>query len=207
MTYAGYEVLDWVTAIDSVDLSVENKYNIIGDIYQQRRINIQHGNYSVLKYKFAFDNRKERWEFSNFFKFCKGKHQQFFIPSFKNDYKLVYPVPQGEFLLTIKKSYEIVAFNEHQQFLYLEGEPQLYKIVEAVEGFDDQLGIPTTVIRVNASFSRDLIPECDILQNCYFGRWNTDTLTYDMDDIYNSTASLEFREASKEEIEELFPWQ
>jgi len=207
MTYEGYEVLDWVAAIDSVNLSIENKYNIIGDIYQQRRINIQHGNYSVLKYKFAFDSRKKRWEFSNFFKFCKGKHQQFFIPSFKNDYKLIYPVPQGEFNLTIKKSYEVVAFNEHQQFLYLEGEAQLFKIIEAVEGYDDQLNIPVTVIKVNASFSRDLIPECDILQNCYFGRWNTDTLTYDMDDIHNSTVSLEFREASKEEIEELFPWQ
>jgi len=207
LIFEGYEVLDWVTAVDSIDLSIENKYNIIGEVYQQREVNIQHGNYSVLKYKFSFDNKEERWNFSNFFKECKGKHKQFFIPSFKNDYKLLYPVTQGEVFITIKKSYEIVAFLEHQQFIYLEGEPQLFKIIEAYEEYDDQLHLPITTLKLNASFSRDLVPECDILQNCYFGRWNTDTLTYDMDDIYNSTASLEFREASKEEIEELFPWQ
>ena len=206
MTYEGYPVLDWVVAIDSVDYTVQNKYNIIGELYQKREINIQHHNYSLLQYKFSFDNRQQRWEFADFFKWCKGKHERFFIPSFKNDFKLLYPVPQGEFLLTCKKSYEVVAFNEHQQFIYLEGEPRLYKIIEVSEGFDDTLGVATTVIRVNASFERDLEPECTILQNCYFGRWNTDTLTFDMDDIYNSTASLEFREASKEEIDLEFPW-
>lgn len=207
MTYLGYPVLDWVVAIDSVDYTVQNKYNIIGELYQKREINIQHHNYSLLQYKFSFDNRQQRWEFANFFKWCKGKHKRFFIPSFKNDFKLLYPVPQGEFLLTCKKSYEVVAFLEHQQFIYLEGEPRLYRIVDVSEGFDDNLGIATTAIRVNASFDRDLEPECTILQNCYFGRWNTDTLTFDMDDIYNSTASLEFREASKEEIDLEFQWQ
>lgn len=207
MTYEGFEVLDWVVPIDSINLSIENKYNIIGDIHQQRLLNVQYGNYSNLKYTFSFDTRAERWRFAGFFKYCLGKHQRFFIPSFKNDYKLLYPVPKGEFILTIKKSYEIVAFTEHLQFIYLEGEPRLYKILEVTEGFDDILGVPITTLRVNASFDRDLEPECTILQNCYFGRWDTDTLTFDMDDIYNSTASLPFREASKEEIEGTFTWQ
>lgn len=207
MTYFGYEVLDWVVPVDSIDLTVKNKYNVIGEVYQKREVNIQHHNYSLLRYQFSFDNREQRWVFANFFKAMKGKNGRFFIPSFKNDYKLLYPVAQGEFLLTCKKSYEVVAFDEHQQFIYLEGEPRLYKIIEVTEGFDDNLGLPTTIIKVNASFDRDLEPECTILQNCYFGRWNTDTLTFDMDDIYNSTASLEFREASKEEIDEEFPWQ
>jgi len=207
MTYEGFEVLDWVEPIDTVNLTIQNKYNIIGDIYQKREMHIQHGNYSKLQYKFSFDNRQERWEFANFFKYCKGKHQRFFIPSFKNDYKLLYRVPKGEFELVCKKSYEVVAFTEHLQFIYLEGEPRLYKILEVTEGFDDVLGVPITTIRVNASFERDLEPECTILQNCYFGRWDTDTLTYELDDIYNSTASLPFREASKEEIAETFTWE
>ena len=207
MTYEGFEVLDWVTPVDTVNLTIENKYNIIGDIHQQRLLNIQHGNYSKLRYKFSFDNRKERWAFAGFFKHCKGKHQRFFIPSFKNDYKLLYPVSKGEFILTVKKSYEVVAFTEHFQFIYLEGAAKLYKILAVSEGFDDVLGVPITTIRVNASFERDLEPECTILQNCYFGRWDTDTLTFDLDDIYNSTASMEFREASKEEIKETFIWE
>ena len=207
MIYEGFPVLDWVVPIDSVNLSIQNKYNMIGEIYQKRELHIQYDNFSVLKYTFAFDNRKERWRFSNFFKSCLGKHKRFFIPSFKNDFKLLYPVPQGEFILVCKKNYETAAFIEHLQFIYLEGEPRLYKILEVTEGFDDTLGLPITTLRVNASFDRDLDPECTILQNCYFGRWGTDTLTYDLDDIYNSTASLEFREASKEEIKATFTWE
>ena len=207
MTYSGYPVLDWVVPVESVNLTISNKYNIIGEVYQKRILHEQHKNYSVLDYKFTFDNRQARWEFAEFFKWCKGRHERFFIPSFKNDYKLLYPVAQGDYTLIVKKSYEVVAFNEHQQFIYLQGEPILFKIIEVTEGYDDVLHLPITIIRVNASFSRDLIPECDILQNCYFGRWDTDTLSFDLDDIYNSTASLKFREASKEEITELFPWQ
>jgi hypothetical protein len=207
MIYEGFDVLDWVTPIDSINLTVQNKYNIIGDIYQQREMNIQYGNYSLLRYKFAFDNRNQRWEFAEFFKKCKGKHVRFFIPSFKNDFKLLKTVPQGEYELVCKKSYEVRAFTEHLQFIYLEGEPQLFKILEVTEGFDDVLGEAITIVRVNASFSRDLEPGCTILQNCYFGRWNTDTLTFDLDDITNSTATLDFREASKEEIEETFQWE
>ena len=201
MTFKGYEVLDWPEAVDTVGLDLKSKYNIIGDIWQNRQVNVQHNPYTNLKFTFFQDNNAERKLLRDFFIARKGKHERFWIRSFKNDLKLLNATEEGSNILYCEQGYDLEAFLAHKQFLYIEGHGTLYEILTVSEGYDEARDIPVVAFTVTPEAPFKLEAGCTIVEFAYFGRFDTDTLAFDYNDIWTSTVSITFREASDKEIE------
>lgn len=203
MTYLGYPVMDWAVAIDSVSLSIKAKTNVIGEIFQNRRINVQQNPYSFFNFTFKQDDNAERKELRDFFITLKGKNSQFFIRSYKNDLKLLIDAPYDTNILYIAQGYDKIAFDINAKFLYIVGHALPYKILSMVEGYDEELDRETVAVALDRTLEALCEKGCTLIEYLYFGRFDTDTLTFDFDDIITSKATLPFREASDVEIEEL----
>lgn len=202
MTYLGYPVLDWAVAIDSVSLSVRAKTNIIGKVYQNRRINVQQKPYSYLKFTFKQDDNEERKQLRDFFIQLKGRLSSFFVRSYKNDLKLIKDAAVNDNVLYVRQGYDENAVDIHTQYLYMEGHPTPYKIEGMAAGYDPELDIETVAVTISPPLPIALEKSCAVMEFMYFGRFDSDTLTFDYDDIKLSTSSLSFREASDAEIAE-----
>lgn len=203
MTYQGYEVLDFPVAVDSINLTLKSKFNIIGDLWQARSLNVQHNPYNIIKFTFWQDDNAQRKEIRDFFIARKGKHERFFVRSYKKDLRLLYDVANGDNLLTCAQGHDLQAFLAHSQYLFIEGHGTLYEILEVSEGYDYDLDDQVVVIKITPGAPFLLEKDCTLLEYAYFGRWDTDTLSFDFHDIWGSGASLTFREASDVEIGEL----
>ena len=201
MTYLGYPVLDWADAVDSINLSLKSKYNIIGDIWQKRELNVQHNPYTLLKYTFFQDNNSERKELRDFFVDRQGKHKRFWIRSFKNDLKMLRDTQVGENILYCEQGYDVIALNQQRQFLYIVGHGTLYEVMDITEGYDSELDIETISVQISPGAPFLLEKGCTLVEFCYFGRFDSDTLSFDYNDIWTSTVSLPFREVSDSEME------
>ena len=200
MTYLGYEVLDWPVAVDSINLTLKSKYNVIGDIWQNRQLNVQQNPYSLFKFTFFQDDNTQRKQLRDFFKARQGKHERFWVRSYKNDLKLLKDVAEGDSVLYCSQGYDLRALESHRQFLYIEGHGTVYEITSIVEGWDEELSMQTAAVTINLPAPFLLEKGCTLLEFCYFGRFDTDTLSFDYNDIWTSSAALSFREASDVEI-------
>ncbi len=203
MTYLGYPIVDWEVAINSVSLSLKAKTNIIGQIYQNRRLNVQQNPYALLKFTFKQDNNMERQQLRDFFIDRQGKNKQFFIRSYKNDLKLLYDTPVSSNILNVMQGYDKKAFEINGRFLYIVGHSSPYQIIGVTEGYDNILDIETVNIELDRHVEFLCEKECTLIEYLYFGRFDSDTLTFDYNDIITSSASITFREASDVEIQEL----
>ena len=200
MTYLGYEVLDWIVPIDSISLSIKAKVNVIGEIYQNREINVQQNPYSFFNFTYKQDSNVERKELRDFFIARMGKHEEFFIRSHKNDLKLLYDVDVDYNTLIVSQGYDKIAFDINAKFLYIVGHDVPYNILSMVEGYDEILDEEVVSVQLDRNIDYYSEKGCTLIEFLYFGRWDTDTLTFDFNDIITSTASMPFREASDVEI-------
>ena len=203
MTFAGYLVLDWPEAVDSVTLTLKSKYNIIGDVWQKRELNVQHNPYTLLKFTFFQDNNEQRKQLRDFFAEIKGRHGRFWMRSYKNDLKLLKDVAFGDSILYCDNGFDLNALQEHKQFLYIVGHGTLYDIISIEEVYDNDLQQIVAAVHISPAAPFLLEKGCTLLEFAYLGRFDSDTLSFDFNDIWTSTASLPFREVSDKEMEEL----
>ena len=101
------------------------------------------------------------------------------------------------------QGYDKKAFDINAKFLYIVGHDVPYTILSMVEGYDPELDIETVAVELNRSVDYICEDGCTLIEFLYFGRLDTDTLTFEYNDIITSTASLSFREASDAEIQKL----
>ena len=200
MTYKGFDILNWVVPIDTASLEIDNKVNIIGDYHQNRAIHIQYGTHAKVKFNISLDGATARYNYKEFFKDKKGKHGRFFLPSFKKDYHLMEDITSGSFSVRVSRAEDFTALNTHPQFIYVQRTETVHRVDSVEESFDDTLGAPISILNLREAIPDSVPKDCGIIENCYFGRYGSDTLTFDLYDITYSTASLEFVEVSKEEI-------
>ncbi len=196
MTFKGYEVLDWPVAVDTVDLTLTSKYNVIGDIWQKRQLHVQHEPYTLLQFTFFQDNAEQRYQLREFFKARKGRHEHFWVRSYKNDLKLLLDVTAGGTDLYCEQGYDLKAYLERELFIYIPGHGTIYTVLDISDGWDHSLDIPVSVIKISPPAPFLLEKYCTILEFCYFGRFDTDTLAFAYTDIWTSTATVPFREAA-----------
>jgi len=195
MKYHGYYLFDALRPVSSTDISFKADYSRIGKFYQkqQKHINIEHT--ATLKYNFECINTNERGDLLNHFNGVYGSHDKFLMRSYKTDFILKEPAVTDDTSITVEFSKEYYQFQFHAFLIYIEGHSKIYKVIGIGENDPTK-----TVLYLDSGLSNN-IEACKTIEICYLGRWDSDALSFDHDDILYSTTAIGFQEVSQAEFE------
>jgi hypothetical protein len=196
--YKGYELFDVLEPVGTSNLSNKNNINIIGKDYQRQNIHMNTEYLTVLDFTFECVSLEERFNLLQWFSTYKGAAGKFLMRSYKQDFMLAGNASAGDTSLSVKYTGDEDAFYYHEFLLYIEGHSKIYK----VSGVNDNQDGNSTILHLTEGLTHDVKVNCPGIQICYLGRLENDTLTFDLDDINYSTATLKFMEVSSKEFAE-----
>ena len=195
MDYNGISMFGALTPVGSTNISFKADYSRIGKFYQkqQKHINIEHR--ANIKYTFECINTHERFELLSAFSRAYGSHDKFLMRSYKTDFILKEPAVTDDTSITVEFSKEYYQFQFHAFLIYIEGHSKIYKVIGVGENDPTK-----TVLYLDSGLSNN-IEACKTIEICYLGRWDSDALSFDHDDILYSTTAIGFQEVSQAEFE------
>jgi hypothetical protein len=193
-TYNGYKVWHKEPARD-ISFSFTEPYKLLGSEFNKRAPYCLSKGTLSLTLEYDQLNVEERKEFIDLFKITKGKLNNFFLRTYICDLLVLETVPDTETTIVVRNTNLSRRYlsSVTGTYLYTPGAYRLPKIIDVVPSSYD----PTReLITVDVSFGTT-VNAGDYLEYVYFGRLDTDTLSFKMVDIDYSTSSFKFKTVVK----------
>jgi hypothetical protein len=182
------------TIYDSVDVQLRNEYNIIGELYQNRVLNKLKKPGRTFKVTLKQDNVYDRLTVKYWFVSTRGKYKSFLFPSNASDFILKSLPEAGDLYITILKNFSTIAHEYTQRLIYI---PELqfitpvYSVEPILEG-----GIEYEKLVIPDAIPSD-VGSCNI-QLMFLCRLDTDTLSFELEDINFSSCDFTIKELSND---------
>lgn len=185
--FYGYTLFPF-TVYDQVTEDLKKDYTIIGNSNQKQQIVSNSEPYKTFQVTLKQDNVQERVYLKNWFASVQGKVKPFMFNSRKAEFTVVQPLSAGSTSILVKKSYSTIAYSYVKKVLYFPSIQFATQVVSVGEVQDPELGA------CDELFLADPIAadagSCGDINFLYFCRLNTDTLTFELEDINFSSVRL-----------------
>ena len=204
-TYRSYPVFPDSNLPDNeIQYSVISDLNAIGKSFNKELTHFNELGRFKMQMKFFCKSHQERAALRDFFYSVQGKYKPFWIRTFKHQFDLLETTSAGERTIRVRPTNDaLVNSYIKETHIYVPKQDAAYEILAVSSGFDDNNN-PYTELTLKDPLGGTLEP-CDTMERFLFGRFDTDTITFNFDDIRYSTTDLTFIEFVLEQYQRDVP--
>ncbi|MFV0480533.1 MAG: hypothetical protein ACK5LP_00985 [Campylobacteraceae bacterium] len=117
MTYLGYEIFTKDPLIEAQSSSINNEYILIGKDYKKQSKYVYQPTQRGFVWNFFLKDSADKANLRNFFISHFGRYRAFWLPSFKNDFEIIFQTTQNSF--TCKKAFRAEGFFNQKRHIYI----------------------------------------------------------------------------------------
>jgi hypothetical protein len=175
---------------DSVSEVLDHKYVVAGEEFQKQYRISDKNPYKKFSVTLKQDDVYDRLALKSWFSTLKGKYKSFLFPSFIPELSIAEQPIGGENFLVIKNSFAAMALNQVTKILYLP-DYNYFGVITSCESKVNETYGTCDVIVLDTPLPDGLsTSSCLNAQFLYFCRLDTDTISFDLDDINKSSVKL-----------------
>jgi len=187
-----------------ITYSVISDLNSVGKSYNKQLTHYNELGRFQLKFQFFCKSHEERAVLRDFFYTMQGKYKAFWTRTFKHQFDVLETTPAGTRNVRVRPTNDsLVNGFVKETHIYIPKQDIAYEILAVSSGFDNN-NRPYTELTLKDPLGGTLNP-CDTVERFLFGRFDTDTISFNFDDIRYSTTTLTFMEFVLEQYQRDVP--
>jgi hypothetical protein len=178
---------------DNVNETINAYYTVNGQIYQKQQIVTNAEPSKAFEIILKQDTVKDRVLVRNWFTSMQGKYHTFLFNARNNAFTLDATPTIGTSYISIKKSYATIVYSYVNKILYFPEINFISKIV-SVEEYVNSNNESCEKLNLMDTIPTKFNSSCPEINFLYYCRLNTDTLTFELEDINFSSVKLSLME-------------
>jgi len=208
MTYLNFPVFPYnIKPLNTIQQTISHDRKFIGKQWQHEYYFYLKSEQITMNLLFNFETYEELNTLKQFFFNTKGKVGKFWLPTWNNDLIPLLDAYQDTNSIIVEQKYLDVFKEIHRPMvLYFPNHNFVTFATNIVDTYNSQLGHTVNQITLNDNLPFSLQKSgCTPIQFLFFGRFNTDIISFEFIDLFRGQCSLSFKEATRIDYKKYLP--
>jgi len=208
MTYLNFQIFPYnIKPLNSIQQAITHDRNFIGKQWQHEFYFYLKTETITMNLNFNFETYDELNILKQFFFNTKGRVGKFWLPTWNNDLTPLLDAKKDTNILIVEQNYLDVFKEIHRPMvLYFPNHDFVTFVTDIQDTYNVTLDHYVNQITLNDNLPFDFKKDCnDPIQFLFFGRFNTDTISFEFIDLFRGQCSVSFKEATRIDYKKYLP--